>query len=140
MRRQHGFSLLEILIAFAILGISLGILLKIFSSGSIQAAASEDYTSAVQLAEALMARTGADIPLQVSELSGLENQKYLWYLSIQPYVLASATTSAKNNHDAVPLPVQLFKVRVSIRWDEESITGAGREFELTSLKLASTQP
>ena len=76
VNKQKGFSLLEILIAFSILAISLGILLKIFSAGINTAVVSEDYTAAVQIAESLMAKTGLESPLQAGEDSGTENDKY----------------------------------------------------------------
>ena len=45
--KQQGFSLLEILIAFSILALSLGILLKIFAAGVNTAMIAENYTAAV---------------------------------------------------------------------------------------------
>ena len=58
--KQQGFSLLEILIAFSILALSLGILLKIFSAGVNTAIIAENYTTAVQLSESLMAKVGIE--------------------------------------------------------------------------------
>ncbi|MFZ2726568.1 MAG: type II secretion system protein [Methylococcaceae bacterium] len=51
MNKTKGFSLLEILIAFSIMAISLTILLKIFSTGVGTAMLAEDYNNAVQLGE-----------------------------------------------------------------------------------------
>lgn len=130
MTKQQGFSLLEILIAFAILGISLGILLRIFSSGTNMAAVSEDYTVAVQLAESLMARAGSELPLQAGEQSGWEdNNKYHWILEMVPF-----NSNATVELDPAKLPVQLFKVKVTVEWDDGGFYG--REFVLNSLRLA----
>lgn len=130
MIKQQGFSLLEILIAFAILGISLGILLRIFSSGANMAAVSEDYTVAVQLAESVMARAGNELPLQAGEQSGWEdNNKYHWLLEMVPFN-ANATAEL----DPAKLPVQMYKVRVTVEWDDGGFYG--REFELTTFRLA----
>lgn len=86
VNKQKGFSLLEILIAFSILAISLGILLKIFSAGINTAVVAEDYTVAVQIAESLMAKTGLESPLQEGEDSGTENDKYEWQVMVTPYL------------------------------------------------------
>jgi general secretion pathway protein I len=86
--KQQGFSLLEILIAFSILALSLGILLKIFSGGVNTAVVAEDYTIAVQIAESLIAKTGSEIPLKDHQSSGDENKKYHWSLSISPFFLS----------------------------------------------------
>lgn len=55
---QQGFSLLEILFAFSILSIMLGILLRIFSGGVRVAEITGNYAEAVQIAESLMATVG----------------------------------------------------------------------------------
>ena len=125
---QHGFSLLEILIAFSILAFSLGILLKIFSAGVDTAAVAEDYTAAVQIAESLMAKTGLETPLQVGQDSGTENGKYDWRLTVSPYIFEPG------NSDSVTASMTLFKVKVIVSWGKKVTS---RRLELTSLKLAN---
>ncbi|MEI7993509.1 MAG: type II secretion system protein [Methylococcaceae bacterium] len=125
--KQKGFSLLEILIAFSILAISLGILLKIFSSGVNTAVVAEDYTAAVQIAEGLMAKTGVETPLQPGEDSGLENNKYHWLVEVSPFVFNP------ENVDVTTMKAELFKIKVIVSWGDDGDND--RQVKLTTLKL-----
>ncbi len=133
VNKQQGFSLLEILIAFSILALSLGILLKIFSGGLNNAAVAEDYTVAVQIAESLMAKTGVETPLQAGQVSGQENEKYNWLIEVSPFTFnpENGGTSAVN--------VVLFKVKVVVSWGEDNAEDNfnDRQIELTTLKLVN---
>jgi len=127
--KQQGFSLLEILIAFSILALSLGILLKIFSAGVNTAVVAEDYTAAVQIAESLMAKTGVETPLQAGQDSGLENEKYHWLVEVTPFVFNP------ENIDATTITAVLFKVKVIVSWGDDNAND--RQVELTTLKLTN---
>ncbi|MFI3154678.1 MAG: type II secretion system protein [Methylococcaceae bacterium] len=129
--KQRGFSLLEILIAFSILALSLGILLKIFSAGVNTAGVAEEYTAAVQIAESLMAGTSVQAPLQAGETSGLENEKYHWRVSVSPFQFSA------ENLDVSTLSVVLFKVKVIVNWGDGNAGTDDRQVELITLKLAN---
>jgi prepilin-type N-terminal cleavage/methylation domain-containing protein len=51
---EHGFTLLEILVALAIMGIAVTVLFQVFSANLRSIAVSDDYVSAVVRAEAKM--------------------------------------------------------------------------------------
>ena len=127
VNKQQGFSLLEILIAFSILALSLGILLKIFSAGVNTAVVAEDYTAAVQIAESLMAKTGVETPLQANQASGVENEKYHWLVEVSPFEFNP------ENVDPTALTAVLFKVKVTVSWGDDNVND--RQIELTTLKL-----
>jgi general secretion pathway protein I len=129
VNKQQGFSLLEILIAFSILALSLGILLKIFSAGVNTAAVAEDYTAAIQIAESLMAKTGVETPLQPDQSSGLENEKYHWLVEVSPFEFNP------ENVDPTTLTAVLYKVKVIVSWGDDNTND--RQVELTTLKLVN---
>lgn len=122
--------MLEILVAFSILAIALGILLNIFSSGVRTAVIAEEYSSAVQIAESLKARAGVESPLQGGQANGIIHDKYRWQVTITPFQLTM------DNLDTNAIPASLFMVTVNVSWgDDDSSAGNAREIELTALKL-----
>lgn len=63
MARRPGFSLIEVLVALAILGIALGAMLPRLSFGSLASERAERTEEAVMLAERLLAEVGRTIPM-----------------------------------------------------------------------------
>ena len=123
MNRQQGFSLLEILVAFSILAISLGILLKIFSSGVNTAVIAENYTVATQIAESLMAKTGIETPLTEGERSGVEDETYHWQVNVSqlsPDVFEEGVMT------------ELMAVQVIVDWGEDNQDN--RSIELNTVR------
>lgn len=79
MRRgEAGFSLLEVLVAFAILALSLGVLMDIFGGGLNNLDQSASYTRAVLVAQSRLAEFGATTPLRPGHDEGSIDQTYHW--------------------------------------------------------------
>jgi len=139
MRRHSGFSLLEILVAFAIMAVALTIVLRIFGTGVNTAVNAEDYTIAVQVAESLLARTGVEQPLQTGESSGTEADKFAWVVTVTPVAIPVSTRprfkSQQQNEESNPL--RLMRVKVSVLWSAEG--ERRRVVELNGLKLWQNQ-
>ncbi len=126
--RQAGFSLLEMLVAFSILSISVMLLLNIFSSGVRYAAVAEDYVLASQIGESLMARIGLEYPLESTHKAGIENDTYHWQYQIEPYFLPLTEIDDSTVQSETS---GLFLVQVQVSWE------SGREsrvIELQALK------
>ncbi len=123
--RQCGFSLLEVLVAFMILAMSLGVLFRIFSSGLQNLAISEGYSQAVILAESRLGEVGLSEPLEQGELQGEWGGGFVWRQTIEPYL-------PWEEEVALSKPITAFWVTVVVSWGEH---GKQRQVSLRSLRL-----
>jgi len=122
-RGARGFSLLEVLVAFSILAIALGVLLQIFATALRSSKLGADYTEAVLWAESLLA--GVDLETAPpGEETGAIAGRYQWTRSVQPYFPAHL--------DPEKLPLDAYRVTVSVLWQEAA---KRRAVTLTSLRL-----
>jgi general secretion pathway protein I len=120
---QGGFSLLEVVVAFAILALSLGLLIQIYSRALTTTALSDTYSRAATLAEARLNDVGVDIPLEEGAYSGDPEDHLDWQVFIEQYVFPDADWE---------LPMQPYLVTAVVSWD----TAEGvREVKLSTLRL-----
>jgi general secretion pathway protein I len=84
-RRQRGYTLLEVVVAFAILVLSLGALYESFSMTLRRSEKAGNRIRAVLLAESLRDRLGVELPLSQPEDEGVEAD-CRWQVRVQPMV------------------------------------------------------
>jgi len=126
MKRQapskaRGFSLLEILVAFAIAAMALSLIYEIMGNNARQVGALTDHERAMLLAESLL-----DAQTTVPEAGLRETGQaagYAWQIDSRPF----PTPVQQSVLGAVPL----HEVRVIVQWGGES---GDRQFTLTSLR------
>ncbi|MGH6871414.1 MAG: type II secretion system protein [Rhizomicrobium sp.] len=82
---EDGFTLLEILVALAILSVSLATLLGIFSMSLDRARQSEDEMAARTLAQSLIAQADAVANPRLGSTSGTAGKDFSWRLDLRPY-------------------------------------------------------
>jgi general secretion pathway protein I len=128
--RQSGFSLLEILVAFAVLALALGVLLRIFGGAARISGVADQYARAAVIAESLLAAADGETPLQPGETSGSVDETFHWTMSVNPYQGEDPIQFAEN------LPLVPYQVDLKVQWEEGD---ESRTYELTTLRLLSNR-
>ena len=121
--RRGGFTLLEVLVAFVILSVSLVALMRGFSSGLGAVGAAGDYRTAVLLVRSKIDEIGPVFELTEGRHGGTFENGYEWQAEIAAYDLGYAP----------PFPVLGYLVTVTVEWQGD------RAITLTSLRLAAVE-
>jgi general secretion pathway protein I len=116
MKLQRGYSLLEVIVAFAVLALALTLLLGSLSGASRQIKQADLRSRAVLHAQSLLAVTGVVEPLQDGERSGeWEDGRYRWQLQVAPY--QEPRTDALPVADTVAGP-RLAQLTLQVSWGD----------------------
>ena len=140
---QRGYTLLEVLVAFALLAIGLGLLLSILSSAMHGIARSSQSTQAALYAENLLDTLGADQRLHAGHSEGrFENGRYRWSLEIAPYPMPAAQPQQADPFASAPVaqnPIENVMLHVVLRmqWGEQ---GDEQSLRVETLRAYTPQP
>lgn len=78
----RGFTLIEVLVALAIAGLGLSLLVAATGSGLESATAANRYVQAVSLAQSRLALVGRSLPLKRGSYAGDEGEGFHWRIAI----------------------------------------------------------
>ncbi|HEV2608153.1 MAG TPA: prepilin-type N-terminal cleavage/methylation domain-containing protein [Xanthomonadaceae bacterium] len=139
---QRGYTLLEVLVAFALLAIGLGLLLAILSGGVHAVANASDSTRATLYAEGVLDTLGADQRLQPGRSAGVyENGRYRWTLDITPFKPPVAAP-VRGDPNIVDPNLQnfvdnvMYRVVLQMQWGAR---GPGQTLRVETLRAYSPQ-
>jgi prepilin-type N-terminal cleavage/methylation domain-containing protein len=124
--RKGGFTLLEILVSLAILGIAITITLQLFSANLRALSVSGDYVSAVTRAEAKMREILDDTNLSEKSWSEVTNDGYRFDTSV--------TETLKDRTEN--LQVRMLEVALTVQWTEGS---KKKSLTLKTMKVVNKQ-
>jgi len=126
-RREAGFSLLEMVVTMAILGLALGALYQAASGATRNVRSDQRYAYAVELARSLVAEH-AIVPLSGLDVEGETSGGFLWSATATP--LRRSPGSALDEG-------QLQRLHVIVAWPDGS---RRRQVELHSVVAGSERP
>ena len=119
----RGFTLIEVLVALAIAGLGLALLVAATGSGLESTTAADRYVQAVSLAQSRLAQVGRSLPLKKGSFSGDEGRGFRWRVAIAEPVAQPA-----------PGKLALYPVTVTESWQG----GMGpKSFSLASERLGT---
>lgn len=121
--RQAGFTHLEVIVALAVLSVSLTLILRTLSGGFHHQQRAATLANATAFAQSLLARIGSDLPLNAGRQSGSLPNGFWWEVQVIPY---------GDGADLQAWPVAAYSMTVRV-FERE---GAEKEaFALTTLRL-----
>ncbi len=77
-----GFTLIEVLVAFSILSLTLAAIFSLLSSSSRSTRVADEYSRAVVWAESKLAQLGVSEPLRLGTARGSFDEDYRWELQV----------------------------------------------------------
>ncbi len=113
MRAQAGFTLIEVMAAFAIFAVLFGVMLQILSTSISNTRRSGDFTQAALLAQSRLDMVGIEALPQPGRYSGEFNDRYRWEMVIEPYFIEDDRGVAFDD-----LPIDLYYVALTVFWGD----------------------
>ena len=114
-RIEAGFTLLEVIIALAILGIGLTVIMELFSGGLRIGRASQEYTKAMNYASVKMEEIATQNTIQEGGDEGQFDDTYRWRMGIEKVDILPGDKGT----DFKP-PAEFYHIRVSVVWKSGS--------------------
>jgi len=128
-KRQVGFTLVEVLVALAIIGMALGAIAAVFGQGLAGHETASEAETALAVAEEQLALAAS--VQRPGAASGVFSGQFAWQTTVAPYKDAEDKTAGAPSG----LP-PLYRIAVSVAWHDGRHT---RQVSLSTLRLGVPQ-
>ncbi len=124
MRCQTGITLIEVVVAFFITTLSLGIIFQIYAKGVTAVVLANEYASALSIAESRLAEVSRGAEMRNYKSEGKEENRYDWTIETTDHMIADPSDTARTAYSLV-------QVDVNVSWQSR---GKTRNIDLQTLK------
>jgi general secretion pathway protein I len=126
--RESGFTLIEVVVAFVLLALVLGVSFEIFTTGFARAGLLEDQSPALLVAQSRLAAAGVEENLKEGETRGeSEDRRFQWTVVVKRSDEGSAPGKP------APSVYQLYRIDVVVTW--QGADSRPRQLALSTLSL-----
>jgi len=133
-RSQTGFTLLEVVVAFVVLALTLSTVFQVFSTGLARAGDLEEHSQALAIAQSKLAGAGVEEPVKEGEVRGeTQDRHYRWLVKTVRHVELPAPVASAAAPPAPQSTYSLYRVEVVVEWT--TATGVVRNVQLATLQL-----
>lgn len=110
-RGQGGFTLVEVMAAFAIFAVIFAAVMQILSTALSNTRRSEHFTEAALWAQSKLDTVGIEGPLEPGVESGEFNDTFEWEMDVSEHIVVD-----DRGLDTEELPVNLYRVVLTVHW------------------------
>ncbi len=112
-RRSRGFTLIEVMAAFAIFALLFGVVLQILSTSMSNTRRAGDFTQAALWAQSKLDPAGLDEMLEPGRYRGSFDDRFSWEMEVTEELVAD-----ERGLDMADLPIALYHLEVTVYWGE----------------------
>jgi general secretion pathway protein I len=137
-----GFTLLEVLIAFVIAALAIGVLYGGTVTGLDATAISAKYDEALSLARSHLDPIGHGAPIAIQQTSGADGEGFTWHLRIRQAASRPMQLNDQDRtNDIKPSIAVLYDIIVTESWkvggQQRQVTLATRRFDIKTVEGGS---
>jgi general secretion pathway protein I len=125
-----GFTLMEVVVAMAILGVALTVIIELFSGGLRMARTSAEYTKAINYARMKMEEIAVKQTIEEGTQEGEFDHTFRWQVETKKVDVLPI----EKGIDFTP-PTELFQVKVNVLWKSGSRERSTRLETYRTIKL-----
>ncbi len=112
-RRVRGFTLIEVMAAFAVFALLFGLTLQILSTSMSNPRRAGDFTQAALWAQSVLDVAGLENMLEPGRTNGRFDDRFSWQMEVSEELMFDEV-----GFDPADLPIALYRVRLTVEWGE----------------------
>jgi general secretion pathway protein I len=117
--RQRGFTLIEVMAAFAVFALLFGVTLQILSTSMSNTRRAGDLTLAALWAQSVLDVAGVENMIETGRSRGRFDERFSWTLEI-----SEQQAFDERGVDPLDLPIALYRLELTVEWGENPVRSA----------------
>jgi general secretion pathway protein I len=112
-RRHGGFTLIEVMAAFAVFALLFGVILQVLSTSMSNTRRAGDFTQAALWAQSKLDAAGLEEMIEPGRTAGRFDDRFSWTLDVEEELIFD-----ERGLDGPDLPIALYSLVLTVEWGE----------------------